>query len=203
MALGNIKAAIISFHNEARKTNYSASATDLDIAIQLCLNDISNELDALPAIDTGQELESGSVSLDYPTDFKALISIVLINSSGVRQSPLEELPGGHKEYRRLRDSDSATGEPEWYSEFNDKFWLWRPSNGDYTTEIEYIRYHPQDVASILYGEQFRNCIYFGTVFFKAAIQGNTKYMSIWGPLYANQKEKIRLNLPTEPQISQG
>lgn len=197
MSLADIKAAILAVVNEALNESYSG--TQLDTAIQLCLNDLSNE-DLLVGTDSDQTLTSSSLSLDYPEDFKSLISIVLINSSSVRQAPLEKLKGGHKEYRRLRDSDNATGEPESYSEFDDKFWLWRPSNGSYTTEIEYYRRHPQTPGAILFGEEFRNAIYFGTTYYKALLRKKTEYIAIWRPVYLVEKEERRAAAPAEPRI---
>lgn len=199
-ALGDIKTAILAFVNEALNESYSGSS--LDTAIQACLNDLSNE-DLLVAVDDSQTLANESETLDYPTDFKSPISIVLINSGDVRQAPLEKLKGGHKEYRRLRDNDSATGEPEFYSEFDNKFWLWRPSNGSYDTEIEYYRRHPQTPGGILFGEDFRNAIYFGTTYYKALLRKKTDYIAIWRPVYLVEKEERRAAAPAEPRICRG
>jgi len=200
MALGDIKTAILAFVNEALRESYSG--TDLDTAIQACLNDLSNE-DILVTTDSAQTLTSSSLSLNYPTDFKSLISIVLINSNSVRQAPLEKLKGGHREYRLLRDNDSATGEPEAYSEFDDKFWLWRPSNGAYTTEIEYYRRHPQTPGAILFGEECRNAIYFGTIYYKALLAKKTDYIKIWEPVYLAEKAERAAAAPAEPRICRG
>lgn len=196
-ALGDIQSTILAFVNDALNEAYSG--TQLDIAIQACLNDLSNE-DILVATDTSQSLTSSSVSLNYPTDFKGLISIVLINSSSVRQAPLIKLRGGHKEYRRLRDNDSATGEPEHYSEFDNKFWLWRPSNGAYTTEIEYYRKHPQTPADILFGEECRNAINFGTTYYKALLAKKTDYIRIWQPIWLAEKLERAAAANAEPRI---
>lgn len=203
MALGDIVSTINEVVGEALHADSSSfSGTQLHTAIQLCLNDLSNE-DLLVGTDTGQTLTSSSVSLDYPTDFKSPISIVLINSNSVRQAPLEKLKGGHREYRKLRDNDSATGEPEAYSEFDDKFWLWRPSNGAYTTEIEYYRKHPQTPTAILFGEECRNAIYFGTIYYKALLRGMTKHIARWQPIWLAEKLDRAAAAPQEPRICRG
>lgn len=199
--LGDIVSDINAVVGEALHADDSAfSGTQLHTAIQMCLNDLSNE-DLLAGTDGDQTLSSTSLTLDYPTDFKSPISIVLINSSGVRQAPLEKLKGGHREYREFRDNDSATGEPEYYSEFDDKFWLWRPSNGSYTTEIEYYRKHPQTPADILFGEEFRNAIYFGTIYYKALLRGMSAHIARWLPVYLAEKEERRAAAPAEPRIT--
>ena len=201
--LGNIVTAINAVVGEALKADDSAfTGTQLHKAIQLCLNDLSNE-DILAGTDNDQTLSSGDLSLNYPTDFKSPISIVLINSSSVRQAPLEKLKGGHREYRELRDNDSATGEPEFYSEFDNKFWLWRPSNGAFTTEIEYYRKHPQTPTAILFGEECRNAIYFGTTYYKALLRGMSAHIARWLPIYLAEKEERRAAAPAEPRICRG
>ena len=203
-AIGDIKTDIIDFYNEAVRGKLGSDATDLDISIQLVLNDLSTELDSLRATDEDQTLEVDDKTLAYPTDFKSVVSIVLINSGGVRQAPMRPLKSGHQEYRDLRYLSASNGLPIQYSEFDSKFWLWRPADGDYTSEIEYYRYHPKDataITTILFDTFFTDCIKFGTVFYKQAMKGNPKYISIWKAMYDNEKEKCRLLLPTEPQIS--
>ena len=201
--LGDIVTAINEVVGEALKADDSAfSGTQLHKAIQLCLNDLSNE-DILAGTDDEQTLSSGDLNLDYPTDFKSLISIVLINSSGVRQTPLEKLKGGHREYKEFRDNDNTNGEPEAYSEFDNKFWLWRPSSGSYTTEIEYYRKHPQTPTAILFGEECRNAIYFGTIYYKALLRGMSAHIARWLPVYLAEKEERRAAAPAEPRICRG
>ena len=198
----DIKTDIINFYNEAVRGKLTEDSEALDISIQLTLNDLTTDLDSLRATDEDQTLEVDDKTLDYPTDFKSLVSIVLINSSGVRQAPLRPLKGGHQEYRDLRYLTSSNGLPIQYSEFDSKFWLWQPADGDYTSEIEYYRYHPtEQLDNILLDKFFTDCIKFGTVFYKQALKGNPKYISIWKTMYDNEKEKCRLLLPSEPQIS--
>lgn len=200
MALGDIKTAILAFVNEALNTNFSGS--DLDIAICACLSDMSNE-DLLVAQDTSQSLTSTSLTLAYPTNYRSVISIVLISSGGVRQKPLMELPGGYDEYGQLRDNDANTGITEWYAEHKDLFHLWRPPNGSFSTEIDYYRDHPQTPDSILFGEGFRNAIYFGTTFFKALLSQRETDVARWGPMYAVEKRNRSLAAPETPRITRG
>jgi len=201
MALGDIVTAINAVVGEALKADDSAfSGTQLHNAIQLCLNDLSNE-NLLVSTDESQSLVSGDLSIKYPTDFKDLVSITLIDSSSVEGKPLIKLPGGHKEYRRLRDNDSSTGVTSWFSEFDEKFWLWRPANGSYTPKIEYYRRHPQTPSAILFGEDFRNAIYFGTTYYKALLRGMSKHIARWLPVYLVEKNERRAAVPEQPHIT--
>ena len=190
-----LKANVLIFLNKAlRRTE-----TDIDIYIQTCLNDLANS-NLLLGQDTDQALESGDLTLDYPTDFKKLNTITLINDSSVRDKPLRKLPGGHRQYLKLRESDSATGTPEWFSEYNKKFHLWRPANGDYTTEIEYFRHHPQDVSDILFGDEFINAVNFGTTFWFATMTNLKEYEDKWGPIYSNERLMREASMEIQPSI---
>lgn len=200
MALGNIKTAILAFVNEALNENYSSS--DLDIAINACLADLSND-DLLIAQDTSQTLTSSSLTLAYPTNYRSVISIVIISSGGVRQGPLLEIPGGYREYCNLRDNDANKGTVEWFAEHKELFHLWRPPNASFTTEIDYYRDHPQTPDDILFSEGFRNAIYFGTTFFKALLSKRNTDAANWGPMYAEEKKNRILAAPETPRITRG
>lgn len=200
MSLGDIKSVIIAVVNDALREAYSG--TQLDTAIQLCLNDLSNE-NLLVSTDESQSLTSGDLSINYPTDYKDLVAITLVDSSNVEGKPLKKLPGGHKTYRELRDNDASTGITSWFSEFDDKFWLWRPANGSYTPKIEYYRRHPQTPDYILFGDDFRNAIYFGAIYYKALLEKKTDYIAIWRPVYLVEKEERRLAAPEQPRITRG
>ena len=203
-AIGDIKEAIIALYNEATRGNIADDSEDLDIAIQLCLDDLSKDLDALKVTDTDTVLESGTNFIDLPTDYKMLISIVLFDSNGARQDPLMILPGGQIQYEDLLEDSSAVSTPRMFWEDNDGFWLWQPSNGDYTSEIQYYRYHPTgQLDDILFPKFMTNAVKYGTVFFRQLLKGNPKYITIWGPTYEAEKEKCRLLLPQEPYITEG
>lgn len=201
--LGNIVTAINAVVGEALKADDSAfSGEQLHKAIQLCLNDLSNE-NLLTSTDESQSLTSGDLSIAYPTGYKGLVSIILIDSSNVEGKPLIKLPEGHKQYRKLRKNDASTGTTSWYSEFDDKFWLWRPANDSYTPKIEYYRRHPQTPTAILFGEDFRNAIYFGTTYYKAKLRKMTEHAAFWLPDYLAEKNERRAAMPEQPHITRG
>lgn len=117
---------------------------------------------------------------------------VTIMAGGPEQFPLLALPTGHQQYRKLRHNDNSTGIPRWFSNFNGQFFLWRPPNQAFTALIEYYKDHPQSVASIEFGDSFRNAIYAGSTFYTSLKYQRAKSISIWKPMYDDAKQK-RIN----------
>ena len=191
-----IKANILTFVNRALRR----AETDIDIDIQTTLNDLSN-LDLLEAEDNTQTLSSGDTTLAYPTDFRGLVSIVLIDSSSVRRRPLTALPGGQSEYEDLRRQDAATSTPWSYAEFNKLFHLWRPPDQNFTTEIKYYRRHPQDLDNILFGDEFTNAVNFGAAYETATSLGLTRLINIWERRYLAEKTARINDAPAVPRIT--
>ncbi len=200
--LGDIETGIVTFVNKALRKNYTVDGADLDIAIQICLNDAANH-NLLVGTETSQTLIADDTTLDYPTDFKNLISLTLIDGNSNEKSPLIKLRGGHQQYRELRLNDDSSGLTEFYSEFNSQFFLWRPANQAYTTNIEFYRYHPQDINAILFTDEFRSMIYYGTAFFESMFIKNVEGSNRWGPMYANEKQLRRVSMNTQPSIIEG
>jgi hypothetical protein len=192
------KANIIAFVNEALRLKLGSTSTELDIAIQTCLNDLSNA-NLLPAEDTAQTLILDSKTLDYPTAFKQLISIVL-NDGTYDLEPLRAIPGGMTEYGRLMKNFSSGSEPTHYTEFNKKFYLWTPSGGAYTAKIKHYKFHAQSVASIEFGDEFSNAICWGTALFKAVMTQRTELIQNLAQMYGGEKEIRRLEMPIEPFV---
>jgi hypothetical protein len=199
------KAVVIAFWNEARKGKLASTATALDIALQACLDDLSN-FNFLLKSDTGQTLTSSSKYLEYPTLYKKVVKGgIVLNDGNYDLSPLIKLPGGWEEYGQLMRSfnDGGRTTPTNFAEIDRKFYLYRPPGASYTSKIWFYKYHAQDVATIEFGDEFKNAICFGTVYFKSTIQGNAKYEAIWEPRYREQKALCRLNMPSQPAIVRG
>jgi len=193
------KADILTFVNGQLKRN----ETDIDVQIQSILNDLSDE-NLLVNTDEDQSLSSGSIYLTYPTGFKELISITL-NDGTYWGEPLIALPGGHKEYRELVEESVSSNydEPEHYSEFDKKFWLWPIAGGDYDARIEFYRYHPQDVSNILFGDEFKNAINFGAAYRVALKRRMPEQKNNWEIEYEKEKAKRIVNAPSQPYICRG
>lgn len=195
-----LKADILTEVND----NLQTALTDIDKFIQKTLDDLSEE-DLLVGTDSTQTLTSTSTTLNEPTGFRALINIVLtITSSGSEQFPLIALKGGHQQYRALRHNDDSTGIPRWFSNFNGKFYLWRPPNQAFTSLIEYYKDHPAlSGDNIEFSDNFRNAIYAGATFYTALKYSRTKAITIWGPAYQDAKQK-RINATAhQPRIVRG
>jgi hypothetical protein len=181
------KADILTEVNDNLQEEFAAG--DIETSIQKCLDDISEE-DLLVDSDSSQSLSIGDKTLDLPTGFRAMIAISLtLTGSGSEQYPLIALKGGHRQYRELRHNDDSTGIPRYYSEYDDKFYLWRPTNQAATVLIEYYKNHPQDVDNIEFADNFKNAIYAGVTYYLALKHKKTSYVQLWLPIYENAKEK--------------
>lgn len=195
------KANILTRVNQRLQTNFSG--TELDTQIQEILDELSEE-DLLVGSDATQTLSSGDTTLNEPSLFRALIAISLtITSSGSEQYPLVKLKGGHKQYRELRHNDDSMGIPRFFSHFNGKFYLWRPPSQGFSSLIEFYKDHAQDVGTIEFGDIFTNVINAG-VTWKAALEaGRSRMIGIWGPVYANAKQKRINSTAHQPRIVRG
>lgn len=184
--------------------NLQTALTDIDKFIQKALDDLSEE-DLLIGTDDTQTLTSGDTTLNEPTGFRALVNIVLtITSSSSKQSPLIGLKGGHKEYQELRHNDNSTGIPRWFSNFNGKFYLWRPANQAFTSLIEYYKDHPAlSGDNIEFGGNFKNAIYAGATFYTSVKYQRSKSISIWKPMYDDAKQKRIDSIPHIPRFVRG
>jgi len=163
-----------------------------------------SEEDLLVGTDSTQTLTSGDTTLNEPTGFRALVNIrLIITSSGSEQFPLVRLPRGHKQYRELRHNDDSTGIPRFYSNFNGKFYLWRPPNQAFTSLIEYYKNHPQDVDKIEFDDNYKNVIYAGATFKMALEQGRDRMIKLWGTVYQDAKQKRIDSIVHQPRIVRG
>lgn len=180
------------------------AGTDLDKVIIKTLNDMSNR-GLLVGIDDTQVLVDGDTTLDYPTGFRkgGVINITLIDAAGAEKGPLVKLHGGHNGYRELRHNDSSTGTTVWYSEFNKKFYLWRPADQAYTTLIEYSKNHAKDPDNIEFETEFENLMFAGATFWYAAKLGRATGIALWGPIYNGELRTAMLNRNFQPSIIRG
>lgn len=194
-----VKADIIARVNKRLLTNFATDGTDLDDEINSVLVDM-NKRGLLVDTDSSQTLSDGDLTLNYPTGFRHAIAITLTDANGTPLRPLRKLPGGHAEYRKLRHNDLATGFTEWYSEFNNLIWLWRPASQAYTTLVEFRKNHPKDPDNIEFDTDFENLMSAGATFWHAANIGRTSGIAIWTPIYQNELRWAMLNRKTQPSI---
>lgn len=193
------KADILTFVNGALKRSFSG--TQIDVQIQSVLNKLSAK-ELLVGTDTDQSLASDDEYLNYPTNYKRLISIVLNNGS-TDGEPLEPIPGGYLEYLRWMEGAVSTGEPEWFTAHNSKFYVWRPANGAYTASIEFYKNHAKDLDNIEFGDEFTDVINAGAAYKVALRYGLSRYLNIWEPEYGRLLQERIDNAPMLPTIVQG
>ena len=193
------KADIQAFINECMED--AISTTALALAIKLCLRDLSN-FNFLKATDTSQSLTASDTYLDCPEDYKDIDEIQLTDAEGDLLDPLIAFSGGYKEYLREMGSSQSNGIPEYYSEYNGKFYIYPPADGTYTVAIAYSKYDSQDEDNIEFGPEFTNAIKFGACFYYAMMKARSSYINVWGPAYAAEKELRRLNMKQQPSITE-
>ena len=194
------KADIIADVND--NLQIALSGTGLDKAIIKTLTDMNNRA-LLVGTDATQTLVGGDTTLAYPTGFRSVINITLIDGSGAEKAPLKKLPGGHHEYRELRHNDSSSGTTEWYSEFNKQFFLWRPADGAYTTLIEYRKNHAKDADNIEFETEFESLMFAGATFWHAVKMNRSASIALWAPIYQNELRLAMLNRNVQPSIVRG
>ena len=193
------KANILTRVNERLETAF----TDIDTQIQEVLDDLSEE-DLLVGTDTTQTLTNGGLNLVHPTGYRAMVAITLtVTASSSEQHPLIKLPQGHAQYRELRHNDDTIGIPRWFSDFDKKFFLWRPPNQAFSSKIEYYKDHSQDVNNIEFSDNYKNVIYAGATWKMALEKGRISMINLWGAIYADAKQKRVNSFAHQPRITRG
>lgn len=195
-----VKADIVTDVNDNLQIN--AGANGLDRFILKTLSDMSKK-GLLVDTDATQTLADGSKTLNYPTGFRSAINITLTDSSGNELDPLIKLSGGHKEYRRGISHGSFTSNPQWFSEFEGKFYLLGSSSAAYTVLIEYRKNHPADADNIEFSDDLQNLMDAGTTYWKAIQLGRPTGITVWAPVYANEMRKAILDRKQQPSIMLG
>lgn len=197
------KANIITDVNENLQTAFATNGTDLDRAIKKVLKDMSNA-DLLVGTQTSQVLVANNKTLNYPPGYRSMIALTLIDSAGVEQDPLLKLRGGHNEYRQLRNNDDSNGRTQFYSEFNNQFFLWRPADQSYTTNIEYWKNHALDPDTIEFDDvEFEEVMFSGVTYWHAMAKGRASAIARWGPIYGAGLQIASDNMPRQPHIARG
>lgn len=198
-------AEILATVNEAFETTYAAA--NIANALRMALNDLSR-MHVLKAEDTSQSTSTSTVYLDYPSDAlntdQAIISVQLTDSNGVDQGRLQRLRGGWREYRSQMEefNTSHRSEPSHFVTHDRRIYLFVPPGAVYTTSIWYYRRHPElttDGTSV-FEDEWQTAIEFGTIRYKAMLLHDRKFLNIYDPIYRDEKEQMRLQIPREPSI---
>jgi len=184
---GIARADILTFVN----ANLKRSETDIDIQIQMVLNELRGPY--IPAVDDSQTLSDGDEYLASPDGFWTMIGLIL-NDGSQDLPPLRPFPGGYNALKKEkgRAGQVYTSNPLYYAPWGAYLWLWPLPGQTYTTRIDYYKTHAQDVGNIEFGDEFKNTIKFGACFYVACKHKLVDYINIWGPLYRDEKETMRL-----------
>ena len=186
------KAQILSFTNS--RLQRADAASDIEESIKMILRDIASYY-VLTDTDTTQTLTTTDLTLDYPSDAldgeQAIKSVILTDSSSVQQAPLIYLPGGWREYNRLMEQFTSGNRsyPSHMVCFRRKIYLWPAPSQAYTTSIEYLKRHPEDVDNIEYTEDWRNAILFGVCREVAYDNKMTEQMAFWENRYLVERDR--------------
>lgn len=200
-----VKTDIVADVDANLQTNFAtANPNGLDSAIIKTLIDMSNR-GLLVGTDASQNLVAGGTTLAYPTGFRkgGAISITLTDASSAEKAPLIKLPGGHEEYRQLRENDGSNGITEWYSEFNKQFFLWRSIQEVFTTLIEYRKNHAKDADNIEFETEFESVMFAGTTFWHAIAKNRSVSIALWAPIYQRELKAAMANRNVQPSICRG
>ena len=159
--------------------NDNIKHTSTDRELLLALKKLSGAGNILFAIDESQSLADGDTTLDYPDDFKGLGHIVLNDGTYDGRPLIECTYEQYLEYQNDKASSSRS-EPRVFAEMGQKFYVEPISDGAYTAKIHHYRYHPEDVSTILFRDEWRGAIYSLTTYYVAKRYGLTRYIALYG-----------------------
>jgi len=145
------KAEVLSVVN----ARLARGETSIDIELRNILYDISTRENFL-----GKEATRDTVVDQYvyslPDNFKDMNTLRLNDTALLKRITFENL---QKTYIDI----TSSGEPEYYALKNNYLWLDIKPNAVFTMRLWYSIYHPDDVESIEFAEQFREAINEGVI----------------------------------------
>ena len=182
------KAEILAVVNK----RLNRSETDIDEEIRSILYDISSRADFLKKEGTRNTVKSRAY-YSVPDDFKDKLVIKIDDSE-----PLDRIT--FAEYQQKIADDTSESEPTDFALHDDFIWLYPTPDAVYEMTLFYAIYHPNNVANILFGEQFRECIYKGVLM--EVCNGYELYDAgdKWEIKYEREILKREMNLKKDPAI---
>lgn len=169
-----LKSEILSAVND----NLRRKETNIDVQLRQSLGYISKQGNYLFATDSSQTITTISNSVNYPTDYKDVFSICL-NDGNTDSKPLDKI-----EYAVYKTyiADNSTGLPIYFAEFNNCFLFYPLSTQTFTVKIDYVRFHPYSLDTILFDEKFRTAIEAVATYNVAKRFGITEALNLWAPV---------------------
>lgn len=182
-----------------RLKSFGLSVIDIDEELRSVLYDIATRAEFLKSSGTFDTVD-GTASYDLISeisDFKWLQSLAIANGFYPERITLDE-------YQKLIEgSSSVEGEPYKYALWNDAVYFY-PTPGDaYTVNVFYSKHHPNDIATIEFGEKFRECVYAGVLFKLwdgqfAGHQQATEQLMKQNGRYESELRQLGMNLENQP-----
>ncbi len=161
------KAAILT----ALNSRLLRAETNIDEHIDALLSDLS-ALANWPALftSTTSDLVAGTSTITLPTDLKSLAKVTL-NDGTYESEPLGDITFDQYLKNQAETTSGDRDEPLQYAKKGGKLYLDPVSDGSYTATIYYYKFHG-DAATILFGDEFTQCIFTGVMMkYIAAIPG--------------------------------
>lgn len=124
--------------------------TNVDRELRAALKEITGLGDFLEATES-PTLAADSESVSLPTDFKTIRAV------SIDGEPLDDMT--LDDYLKGTGTGASKGEPQKCTRFKGEILFDTTADQDYTVRIDYFRYHPGDVSTILLPDEFREAIY--------------------------------------------
>lgn len=155
--------------------------TDIDVELRQALKHISGAGKFLPD-STTDTIADGDTEMDYPTDCSVLKAIFIDDS---------EVPLDRMSYPRNDEGELEVGEPTAYEEFDGKIRFDKEVDADYDVRIDYWKWHPESLTTILFGDEFREAIYSLTTALVAYAYGIVDRGQFWEGRYYQELDMLR------------
>ena len=150
-----LKAEVLTVVNE----RLGRAETSIDTELLSALYDISTRGNFI-LVTSDQTLTVGDEDYNFPTGMKQLLNCyITVGKDGKRTEPLTKMPwAGYLTYR-ADEGTSDRDEPEYYAIHNEIIYPYPVPDATYTLRMYYAIYHPNTVATISFGEPFRESVY--------------------------------------------
>ena len=171
------KAEVLATVNERLKRK----ETDIEDELRQALKTISGAGKFLAA-SASDTISAGESNIDYPQDCMC-IKAIFIDDSDYEMNRMR--------YPRKDEGNLDTGKPVEYEEFEGKIRFDKKSDGSYDLRIDYWKYHPESLTTILLPDEFREAIYALTTANVAYMYGITDRGQFWETKYYQQLDMLK------------
>lgn len=178
------KSQILTFVNKALERD----ETDIDLELNRVLFDISTAGNFLADIDTSNTIDDSDSIIDYPTNWKALDNIRLLDGNGRFTDYLDEI--SYNEYLSSQFLNMKS-QPTAFAVWNEQILFTPIAPEEYTVYLSYFKIHPATPDSIQFDDRFLSVLQSGVTFEVASSYGLTDQISLWSARYNADMRKIK------------